>query len=72
MNGRVSFQHSILINSTDVSPYNSTFFILCSKKKDGTIHERRVDTTRVDNEELVKEIIQGTDFHIDDTAESKI
>lgn len=34
------------------------------------ILERRVDTTRVDNEELIDELIQNTDFLIDDSAES--
>lgn len=31
--------------------------------------ERRVDSTRVDAENLVEELIKGTDFRLDDTAE---
>ena len=33
--------------------------------------ERRVDSTRVDADQLIDELIKGTDFQIDDSAESK-
>ena len=48
--------------------FDVSFF---QKKEGGALQERRVDTTRVDNDELVEELIQNTNFQIDDAAESK-
>ena len=48
-----------------------TVMFLQNKLEPASSIERRVDSTRVDADQLIDELIKGTDFKIDESAESK-
>lgn len=46
--------------------------VLLFQKLDADItKDSRIDSTRVDTDQLIEELLQSTDFNVDESAESK-